>query len=61
MYPISNPQLQLDLYHQNARELYDAAAERHLAREAGRGRHRRSFRRSRAGDRHRLDGVPAAL
>jgi len=48
MFSISDPQFQLDLYHQRSAELRRNAAHHRMAREAGGGRHRRFGRWPRA-------------
>jgi hypothetical protein len=60
MFPISNPEFQLDLFHRRAEALHREAAAYRLAKEAsGQGRHRRFGRWSRAAARPRPVRVPA--
>ncbi|GAA3941304.1 hypothetical protein [Actinoplanes auranticolor] len=42
MFPLSDPEFQLDLHRQRSREWRSAAAADHLAHEVAAGRHRRS-------------------
>jgi hypothetical protein len=49
MFPISNPEIQLDMYHQRAEELYRSADAYRAARAARTsGRHTRRHRKVRA-------------
>jgi hypothetical protein len=60
MFPISNPQIQLDLYHQRATELYRTADAYRLARSfRPAGRHARKSRN--AVTAHRQPGVRAPI
>jgi hypothetical protein len=52
MYPITDPSLMLQLYHQRAEELYRQADERRMVREA------RQAPRHRVGRRHRASARP---
>jgi hypothetical protein len=61
MFPISNPEFQLDLYHQRAAELHREAAAYRLARAVSSGgRHARTWRRSWTAHRPRPVRAPVA-
>jgi hypothetical protein len=60
MFPLSNPEIQLDLIHQRADELQREAAAYRMARAAAGGRHARSWRRSRTAHRIRQEQAPVA-
>jgi hypothetical protein len=61
MFPISDPQFHLDLYHQHAAELRGAAEQYRTARAATGGRHRRGGLRLRWARHARPVRAPAAL
>jgi hypothetical protein len=59
MFPLSDPQFHLDMFHQHETELRRAAAEHRMAREAvSAGRHRR-FGGRRSAHQNRSVGAPA--